>query len=865
MAEIKLVHVPGHKPIRILKWLVKKGEWIKHGTPLAIYRHVEDPTKQTKMKELHLKSKHVGTVKMFLMHEGQVAISEGVLLEIEGCAHPVVMKDMCAECGQDLRMIDEGRAKHERQKSHSATVSMIPSIPELRISAEQAEEIAQQDKNRLHRMKKLVLLVDLDQTLIHTTQDPGLAALCHSTDEFYSFQLSKNDPMLFTKLRPHCREFLKEISQRYELQIVTFGSRQYAHKIADFIDKEKKYFAHRILSRDECIHPFKKSGNLRHLFPCGDSMVCIIDDRDDVWNAVPNLIMVRKYNYFQGTGDINNPYKKELQKTEIEVSRRKRKSEEEGTERVSDAKRTKEDIDGPLDSNKNKIVTKDEVDDDLNISSDSESSSDSGSSTSSSDNSTSDGEDTQKSEALSQPSVDQTSEQNGDKSPSVSHESQQKEQNSVTPEENSDTKNGLIEEKKLPNGKETKSEVEGNSSSGETLPVSSQEPESSQETFQRELSGFSKGGESQEFVNALSSQEESSDMRQNFQDNDDYLKYLQDILTQIHNTYYEAYEKYLNKDFKDLPDVRGVVPFLRSKVLYGCSIVFTGVIPQTFTLPKHRHRAYVTARQLGAQVEDDVSDRTTHLIAMKKGTTKYQDALKRKKIKMVAVEWLWCCSERWEKVEEKIFPVPNKYIEKDKSIVPAEQVQEAIILQNRTQGTYDPVTGKLIKKVQDPRFSFMVAESQHRKKEPQAPLYSSLLVPDEVVPVDPVAKKCSTPSSWKHNVLSKSNTAPVAARSRKRSMVEIVGIGYSLSTDDIADMDKEVDDLLGSSDEEEDKTEDRLQGTSAMNKPQSSENLGTLVEEDPTLNKDSQEDESDDDDFDEMAALLNAEMHYEEQ
>lgn len=36
-------------------------------------------------------------------------------------------------------------------------------------------------------------------------------------------------------------------------------------------------------------------------------MVCIIDDREDVWKYAPNLITVKKYVYFQGTGDINAP------------------------------------------------------------------------------------------------------------------------------------------------------------------------------------------------------------------------------------------------------------------------------------------------------------------------------------------------------------------------------------------------------------------------------------------------------------------------------------------------------------------------------------------------------------------------------
>ncbi|XP_033613235.1 RNA polymerase II subunit A C-terminal domain phosphatase isoform X2 [Fukomys damarensis] len=36
-------------------------------------------------------------------------------------------------------------------------------------------------------------------------------------------------------------------------------------------------------------------------------MVCIIDDREDVWKFAPNLITVKKYVYLPGTGDVNAP------------------------------------------------------------------------------------------------------------------------------------------------------------------------------------------------------------------------------------------------------------------------------------------------------------------------------------------------------------------------------------------------------------------------------------------------------------------------------------------------------------------------------------------------------------------------------
>lgn len=45
----------------------------------------------------------------------------------------------------------------------------------------------------------------------------------------------------------------------------------------------------------------------RALFPCGDELVCIIDDREDVWNFSPNLIHVKPYHFFQHTGDIHAP------------------------------------------------------------------------------------------------------------------------------------------------------------------------------------------------------------------------------------------------------------------------------------------------------------------------------------------------------------------------------------------------------------------------------------------------------------------------------------------------------------------------------------------------------------------------------
>ena len=43
------------------------------------------------------------------------------------------------------------------------------------------------------------------------------------------------------------------------------------------------------------------------VFPCGDEMVAIIDDREDIWGRCANLVHVKPYVFFAGTADINAP------------------------------------------------------------------------------------------------------------------------------------------------------------------------------------------------------------------------------------------------------------------------------------------------------------------------------------------------------------------------------------------------------------------------------------------------------------------------------------------------------------------------------------------------------------------------------
>ena len=134
--------------------------------------------------------------------------------------------------------------------------------------------------------------MDLDQTLIHTTNDDVPSNL----KDVFHFQMHNPGPWYHTKLRPGAKEFLQDLSQFFQLHIITFGVRLYAHIIARFLDPHDKYFHNRIMARDE-IHCFgsDKTANISSLFPMGDEMVCVIDDRDDVWRYMENVIKVPAY------------------------------------------------------------------------------------------------------------------------------------------------------------------------------------------------------------------------------------------------------------------------------------------------------------------------------------------------------------------------------------------------------------------------------------------------------------------------------------------------------------------------------------------------------------------------------------------
>ncbi|NXX88844.1 CTDP1 phosphatase, partial [Centropus bengalensis] len=789
-----------------------------------------------------------------------------ILVRLEGCSHPVVMKGLCAECGQDLTQIRSKNGKQEVPFS-TATVSMVHSVPELKVSSEQAEQLGREDQQRLHRNRKLVLMVDLDQTLIHTTEQHCQQM---SNKGIFHFQLGRGEPMLHTRLRPHCKEFLEKIAKLYELHVFTFGSRLYAHTIAGFLDPEKKLFSHRILSRDECIDPFSKTGNLRDLFPCGDSMVCIIDDREDVWKFAPNLITVKKYVYFQGIGDINAPpgsrevqmKKKVNHSTKPEVpdsavtlakdaeeiknvtcieeqTNGLRKATKDtctangntsvssetsdwnmnsqgkvsAQDSLNDSSEQKKDSEVANDLTNTKeshifseqvdrtVVEKQETQDkatnelDFELSSDSES--DGGLDTRKSSVSVSDSENEEKRSGKKPLQAENLQNEScSDMNDKIDGSANHSGDTQSLPTENIHDKTDL-------EGQE-ESEQESLCDSGNGC---ADKKEAETESQNSEQSGITMG---ESLDQSVEEEDEEDDM-----DDDDHLIYLEEILVRVHTDYYTKYDKYLNKETEEIPDIRKIVPELKSKVLADVTIIFSGLYPTNFPIEKTREHYHATA--LGAKIvknlvlSADDPDKATHLIAARTGTEKVRQAQDCKDLHVVNPDWLWSCLERWDKVEEQLFPLKDDYIKTHRENSPAtfpdthSTLQTALFhptpIHPKSQPgpevrLYDPNTGKLIRKrTHNSSQSIYIQSSsppivlpghgEHSSFRVVQPHQQQLFGEDDL----PAGENEEQPGPSK--------------RKRQPSLSETMPL-YTLCKEDLESMDKEVDDILGEGSDESD-------------------------------------------------------------
>ena len=503
---------------------------------------------------------------------------------------------------------------------------MIHDNNSLRVSQNEASRVEEEVKRRLLKSKKLSLVVDLDQTIIHATVDPTVAEWQHDVEnpnheavkEVRAFQLIDDGPgargcWYYIKLRPGLSSFLENISQIYELHIYTMGTRAYAQNIAKIVDPERKIFGDRILSRDESGSLTAK--NLQRLFPVDTKMVVIIDDRGDVWKWSDNLIKVSPYDFFVGIGDINSSFLPKKQELNIDS-----KVDFAGSSSIKES------------STKHEMVEK--LDD-----------------SSARDGSGSSTPDRAESSSTDVSALDQLVSMGGGDDPNVLEQQTSRQDEAITAQVED---RPLLQMQKQIDAEDEAAAAAANSSV-------------------TELNGDSHMSEDHS--------DDGGKHRHNLLvDDDTELQYLEQSLTDVHRSFFEEYEQKLAsaaggrvaalrgekrtkkipvKDGADLemvPDIKVIMPQMKLRVLEGVVLVLTGVIPLGFDVQVSDIGMW--AKSFGARILEHINRHVTHVVAGRPRTTKVRQAAKRSNIKIVTPHWLADSISQWQRLDEGPYLLP---------------------------------------------------------------------------------------------------------------------------------------------------------------------------------------------------------------
>ena len=489
--------------------------------------------------------------------------------------------------------------------SMRAPIQMVHDNTALTVSKREATRVEEDAKRRLLSARRLSLVVDLDQTIIHATVDPTVGEWKEdqsnpnqdAVKDVRDFQLTDDGPLVrrcsyYIKLRPGLEEFLHKISNFYELHIYTMGTRAYAHNIANIIDPDRKLFGDRILSRDESGSLTAK--NLQRLFPVDTKMVVIIDDRGDVWKWSPNLIKVSPYDFFVGIGDINSSFLPK--KPELAPG--------------PNAPRVKKD--------KTQIQA--------------------AATTSTNGSFSGGGSDTEIS------ALEQLVTMGGADNPILLQQQANQQEEAIMHQV--EDRPLLQKQKEL----DAEDEAAGSQVSAESESSSSSLDESQEMTRHRHHLLEDHDTELHQLQERLERVH-----RQFFEEYDRRRTHaLGGRIAALRGE--KAAPKDKDVDLKLVPDIKTIMPQIKRQVLDGVILVFSGVLP----LGTDTQNADISlwAKSFGAVIASKIGSKTTHLVAGRNRTAKVREATRYPKITIVTTQWLLDSLTQWKRLDENPYIVP---------------------------------------------------------------------------------------------------------------------------------------------------------------------------------------------------------------
>jgi len=204
------------------------------------------------------------------------------------CAHDLTYRGLCTSCGQDIADISRRLpSQYESAPAEQLGISLdwiAPGVCGLQANNRDIMlQLFKQDYKAMRRNGKLRLVLDMDETMLHSIKTPlnGQQTLPPNGPDRFSFCTSENSAFTVF-LRPHLFEFLQRVGKFYEIYIYTNGTDRYA-----------KTIYHHLQALNPCCNIqaiFTKSVRGKttakkqlHKMLCKRSMSLIVDDKPEVW------------------------------------------------------------------------------------------------------------------------------------------------------------------------------------------------------------------------------------------------------------------------------------------------------------------------------------------------------------------------------------------------------------------------------------------------------------------------------------------------------------------------------------------------------------------------------------------------------
>lgn len=130
--------------------------------------------------------------------------------------------------------------------------------------------------------KPITLVLDLDETLVHSTLEH-----CHDADFSFPVFFNMKQHTVYVKRRPHLQAFLERVAHLFEVVIFTASQSIYAEQLLDILDPERTLISKRMY-RESCV--FSDGNYTKDLTVLGVDLakVVIIDNSPQVFRLQVN-------------------------------------------------------------------------------------------------------------------------------------------------------------------------------------------------------------------------------------------------------------------------------------------------------------------------------------------------------------------------------------------------------------------------------------------------------------------------------------------------------------------------------------------------------------------------------------------------